>query len=154
MTALVPADSIPSIVIRDADGAQLHRVTPQQVRILVMVADGMSNPEIGNVLFLSEDTIKTHLRHMMRNLGARSRAHLVHLAHVLGVLDRTAGRGAVAVKTDVTVADPDPARTTSLHNSYGDRHLADCDLFRIRYCDCRDRLGAEPQTTVQEGRQA
>lgn len=148
MTTTTAPEFVPSIVIRDSSGSQLHRLSPQHVRIIVMVADGMSNAEIGGVLFISEDTVKTHLQHVMRNLGARSRAHLVHLAYVLGVLDTRAGRAATPMRTSEVTPGAEE-RMASLLKSYSDQHLASCELFKIRYCDCRDRRA--PEATVQEG---
>jgi len=41
------------------------------------MAEGLTNAEIGKVLFLSEETIKSHLRNLLAKLQARSRAHAV-----------------------------------------------------------------------------
>jgi DNA-binding NarL/FixJ family response regulator len=68
------------------------RLTDREMAILRLVAEGLTKREIGRELYLSENTVKTYLRHTMRKVGARSSAHLVHLAHALGVLDIGSGR--------------------------------------------------------------
>ena len=52
-------------------------LTPRQLEIVHLVALGASGPEIGDVLHLSHETVRTHVRNAMARLGARSRAHLV-----------------------------------------------------------------------------
>jgi PAS domain S-box-containing protein len=52
-------------------------LTPRQREIVHLVALGASGPEIGDQLHISHDTVRTHVRNAMDNLGARSRAHLV-----------------------------------------------------------------------------
>lgn len=51
--------------------------TPREVEVLQLVADGLANREIGQRLFLSEETVKSHVRHLLAKLQARSRAHAV-----------------------------------------------------------------------------
>jgi len=52
-------------------------LTDRQVQVLREVARGATNAEIAAKLFLSEETVKTHVRHLLAALGARSRAHAV-----------------------------------------------------------------------------
>jgi PAS domain S-box-containing protein len=64
-------------------------LTPRQREIVHLVALGASGPEIGDELHISHDTVRTHVRNAMDNLGARSRAHLVAKALGEGLtLDR------------------------------------------------------------------
>jgi DNA-binding NarL/FixJ family response regulator len=51
--------------------------TPREIEVLQLVADGLANREIGERLFLSEETVKSHVRHLLAKLQARSRAHAV-----------------------------------------------------------------------------
>jgi DNA-binding NarL/FixJ family response regulator len=53
--------------------ADLDSLTSRQRDILDIVAEGLSNAEIGERLFLSESTIKQHLRAAYKELGVRSR---------------------------------------------------------------------------------
>src|SRR5262249_55980779 len=49
--------------------------TPREVQVLQLISEGLVNREIGKVLFLSEETVKSHVRHLLAKLQARSRAH-------------------------------------------------------------------------------
>ena len=51
--------------------------TARELEVLQLVADGLVNREIGERLFLSEETVKSHDRHLLAKLQARSRAHAV-----------------------------------------------------------------------------
>ena len=51
--------------------------TMREIEVLQLVADGLVNREIGERLFLSEETVKSHVRHLLAKLHARSRAHAV-----------------------------------------------------------------------------
>jgi two-component system nitrate/nitrite response regulator NarL len=41
--------------------------------VLQLVAQGLSNKEIGRALFISESTVKVHVRHILEKLGVRTR---------------------------------------------------------------------------------
>ena len=63
---------------REAPGSGSTRgLTARQREIVHLVALGAAGPEIAGELHLSHETVRTHLRNAMDNLGARSRAHLV-----------------------------------------------------------------------------
>jgi DNA-binding NarL/FixJ family response regulator len=51
--------------------------TARELEVLQLIADGMANREVGTKLFLSEETVKSHVRHLLAKLQARSRAHAV-----------------------------------------------------------------------------
>ena len=50
-------------------------LSPREVEVLRLLTEGASNRQIAEGLFISEHTVKTHVRHVMAKLGARSRAH-------------------------------------------------------------------------------
>ena len=52
-------------------------LTPRQLEILAFVAEGLSNAEIGERLFLAEPTVKWHVRKILRALGVANRAQAV-----------------------------------------------------------------------------
>ena len=52
-------------------------LTPREIEILGMVAQGMRNKEIATALFVEESTIKVHVRHFLEKLGVRTRAEAV-----------------------------------------------------------------------------
>ena len=51
--------------------------TRREIQVLQLVSEGLVNREIGEQLFLSEETVKSHVRHLLAKLQARSRAHAV-----------------------------------------------------------------------------
>lgn len=60
---------------------ELARLTEREREVLVEVATGASNTEIGERLFLSEATIKTHVGRLLHKLGVRDRVQLAVLAY-------------------------------------------------------------------------
>jgi DNA-binding NarL/FixJ family response regulator len=61
--------------------------TPREVEVLQLISDGLVNREIGVRLFLSEETVKSHVRHLLAKLQARSRAHAVAVGFRRGIID-------------------------------------------------------------------
>ncbi|MFI1398219.1 AAA family ATPase [Streptomyces sp. NPDC020681] len=53
-------------------------LTPTEQRVAEFVADGLSNPDIGERLFSSRRTIQTHVTHILAKLGLRSRNEVAH----------------------------------------------------------------------------
>jgi DNA-binding NarL/FixJ family response regulator len=66
------------------------RLSGQELKVLRLVADGLTNPEIGNRLYLSRHTVKEYLSHAMRKLGAANRIEAVRKATELGLIDGVA----------------------------------------------------------------
>ena len=60
--------------------------TAREIEVLQLVADGLVNREIGQRLFLSEETVKSHVRHLLAKLQARSRAHAVAVGYRRGLI--------------------------------------------------------------------
>jgi DNA-binding CsgD family transcriptional regulator len=52
-------------------------LSPREKEVLGLMARGLSNPEIGEVLFISPATVKVHVRHIFEKLGVKSRAAAV-----------------------------------------------------------------------------
>ena len=61
-------------------------VLEHSVAILELVARGLSNREIGEALFVSENTVKTHCSRAFDKLGARRRTEAVQRSKELGLL--------------------------------------------------------------------
>lgn len=55
-------------------------LTAREVEVLGLIADGLSNAEIANQLFISETTVKTHINNSFAKIGARNRAEAVRYA--------------------------------------------------------------------------
>ena len=60
--------------------------TMREIEVLQLVSDGLVNREIGQRLFLSEETVKSHVRHLLAKLQARSRAHAVAVGFRRGLI--------------------------------------------------------------------
>jgi DNA-binding NarL/FixJ family response regulator len=60
--------------------------TMREIEVLQLISDGLVNREIGVRLFLSEETVKSHVRHLLAKLQARSRAHAVAVGFRRGII--------------------------------------------------------------------
>ena len=60
-------------------------ITRRELEILELVARGLSNREIGETLFVSENTVKTHCSRAFDKLGARRRTEAVQRSRELGL---------------------------------------------------------------------
>jgi LuxR family maltose regulon positive regulatory protein len=67
--------------------------SPAELAVLRGLAAGLSRRAIGEQLFISLNTVKTHTRELYRKLGVRSQAEAVARAEALGLLDRTESPG-------------------------------------------------------------
>lgn len=54
-------------------------ITPRELEVLELIADGLSNKEIAARVFVSENTVKTHSSRVFEKLGARRRTQAVQL---------------------------------------------------------------------------
>jgi DNA-binding NarL/FixJ family response regulator len=82
---------------RGSDGAEVipfagplqeleQEPTAREIEVLQLISDGLVNREIGVRLFLSEETVKSHVRHLLAKLQARSRAHAVAVGFRRGLI--------------------------------------------------------------------
>jgi PAS domain S-box-containing protein len=67
------------------DGDPADRLTPRQREVLRLLAQGRSTREIADELALSQETVRNHVRHVLRRLRARSRLEAVLEARRLGI---------------------------------------------------------------------
>ena len=62
------------------------KLSPREVEVLTLVAQGSANKEIAHTLRLSEATVKSHLLHIFEKLGAADRTHAVTIAVRRGII--------------------------------------------------------------------
>ena len=86
-TVLAPsiAAKLVSRVRQDATSAA-PSLSPRELEVLQLVAEGRSNPEIARTLFIGEATVKTHLLHVFEKLEVNDRTRAVTRAMELGLL--------------------------------------------------------------------
>ncbi|GAA2037857.1 response regulator transcription factor [Agromyces tropicus] len=86
----VLAPSIAAKLVRrvraDATEPVAPSLSPRELEVLRLVADGRSNPEIARTLVIGEATVKTHLIHVFEKLGVNDRTRAVTRAMELGLL--------------------------------------------------------------------
>ncbi|MEO3929331.1 response regulator transcription factor [Micromonosporaceae bacterium B7E4] len=86
--ALLAPEVTRRLIAAYADGPEvpgLHTLTAREREVVTLVADGLSNAEVGTRLGMSAATAKTHANRAMTKLGARDRAQLVVFAYRSGL---------------------------------------------------------------------
>ncbi|MCK2236643.1 MULTISPECIES: LuxR C-terminal-related transcriptional regulator [unclassified Crossiella] len=79
-------------------------LSKREFEVLRLIADGLTAKNIAHRLEVSEETVKTHVRRMLRKLDARDRAHAVALAYQAGLLGEAAAADEVVRLMPVTRA--------------------------------------------------
>ena len=67
----------------DTDGADEHRLTPREREVLALLADGRTNRQIADALFISAKTASVHVSNILAKLGVANRGEAAALAHRL-----------------------------------------------------------------------
>jgi DNA-binding CsgD family transcriptional regulator len=61
-------------------------ITPRELEVLALIADGLSNREMAGRLCVSENTVKTHCQRVFDKLGARRRTQAVQMGKSFGLI--------------------------------------------------------------------
>jgi len=70
-----------------------RRITARELEVLALIADGFSTREIAQRLWITDETVRTHVRRLLNRLGARTRAHAVGIAYRDGLWSRNGEAG-------------------------------------------------------------
>jgi DNA-binding CsgD family transcriptional regulator len=81
-----PAPVAPTAFVRDEAQAEALGLTPRELKILELIAAGLSNREIAEQAFVSENTVKTHSSRLFAKLGARRRVQVVQIGRQLRLI--------------------------------------------------------------------
>src|SRR4051812_9268578 len=65
----------------------VETLTSRELEVFRLIAQGLSNAEIGGQLFISDTTVKTHVTRLLQKLGVRDRAQAIVLAYQSGLFD-------------------------------------------------------------------
>ena len=83
-----------------ADSAAEGVLSARQLEVLALVARGRSTEGIAVELFLSPNTVRSHVRNILDNLGARNRPHAVAIAFAAGLIRIDEARMADGLRSD------------------------------------------------------
>jgi DNA-binding NarL/FixJ family response regulator len=76
---------------RPAPPKELDDLSEREREVFRLIAQGLSNAEIAQELYISETTVKTHITHILQKLNLRDRVQAVVLAYQTGVFDGERG---------------------------------------------------------------
>ena len=76
----------PEIAAQLAEHIADERLTEREIDVLQHVAGGNRNRDIAELLFISEETVKVHVKHIMEKLGASDRTAAVAIAVRRGII--------------------------------------------------------------------
>jgi DNA-binding NarL/FixJ family response regulator len=74
---------MPDLLARERE----DMLTGREREILKLLADGMSNADVAQKLFISQETVKSHVRHILAKLEADTRTHAVAIALRASIID-------------------------------------------------------------------
>jgi DNA-binding NarL/FixJ family response regulator len=78
----IPADLAAELLVRAKDD-----LTPREIDVLQLIADGKTNKEIGDHLSIGEASVKSHVANILSKLDARDRAHAVAIGLKRGIIE-------------------------------------------------------------------
>jgi LuxR family transcriptional regulator, regulator of acetate metabolism len=84
MPVMAPPALAPAVPRASGEGEETP-LTAREREVIELVSSGATNQEIANALVISESTVKSHVKHILRKLGAANRAEAV--SRHLGMID-------------------------------------------------------------------
>jgi DNA-binding NarL/FixJ family response regulator len=76
----------PEIAANLAEHFSNDQLTAREIEVLAQIAEGNRNRDIAGLLFISEETVKVHIKHIMDKLGANDRTQAVAIAIRRGII--------------------------------------------------------------------
>lgn len=76
----------PEVAIQLAEHIDHDALSRREVEVLEKISGGNRNSDIASILFISEETVKGHVKHIMEKLGARDRTEAVAIALRRGII--------------------------------------------------------------------
>jgi len=73
--------------VNKQDLAKKHKITSRQLEVLVLINKGFSNKKVAKTLYISEHTVKSHLKQLFQTLNCDNRISCIHHGRSLGLLD-------------------------------------------------------------------
>ena len=83
----LPGPPHPRLLPAFLTGRGEDMLTGREREILQLLADGMSNADVAGKLFISQETVKSHVRHILTKLEADTRTHAVAIALREAIID-------------------------------------------------------------------
>jgi DNA-binding NarL/FixJ family response regulator len=77
----------PQVAAQIAEHMSDEELTSREVEVLRKIAGGNRNKDIADLLFISEETVKVHIKHIMDKLGAKDRTQAIAIAVRRGIIE-------------------------------------------------------------------
>jgi DNA-binding NarL/FixJ family response regulator len=77
----------PAVAAKLAEYLDTERLTDREVEVLRQIGGGNRNKDIASNLFISEETVKVHVKHIMEKLGASDRTQALAIAARRGIIE-------------------------------------------------------------------